>query len=133
MFRRLFPFILLFSAQAGAQIPCTPIQLNDITTCKPGNFQLNASTLGYSTYTWSPSNGLNSTTIPNPIATVTGTITYTVIASGIGPNLVVNPDFSQGNTGSSSAYFHSSTDAPGNYFVATDWFGGTSGLFGAMP
>jgi PKD-like domain/Secretion system C-terminal sorting domain/Ser-Thr-rich glycosyl-phosphatidyl-inositol-anchored membrane family len=49
------------------------------TICSGNSAPLNAS--GASTYNWSPSTGLSSTTIANPTANPTSTTTYTVIGS----------------------------------------------------
>ncbi|MFN8395276.1 MAG: hypothetical protein U0176_11560 [Bacteroidia bacterium] len=48
----------------------------DATICSGGNTQLQAS--GGVTYAWSPSNGLSSTTISNPVASPLANTTYTV-------------------------------------------------------
>jgi len=65
-------------------VPGVLIQANDTLIC-PGStqlIQLNASPVGGSgngTYNWTPPTGLSCTTCPNPIATVTQPITYTVV------------------------------------------------------
>jgi hypothetical protein len=51
----------------------------DVTICQGGNTQLNAS--GGTFYSWSPSTGLNSTTVANPVASPTLTTTYVVTVS----------------------------------------------------
>ncbi len=51
--------------------------LSDTTICAGNSVQLTAS--GAENYSWSPGTGLNNPDIPNPIATPTETITYTVI------------------------------------------------------
>lgn len=88
----------------------------DVAICRGQSTTLGAST-GWPaavTYAWSPSTGLNNTNVQNPIANPTVSTTYTVTASIATPNLVVNGDFSQGNTGFTTSY------APGS--------GGTWGL-----
>jgi len=76
---------------------------------------------GGTTYTWSPSNTLSSSTSANPIATPpVGTTTYVVSSPMSNANLVVNGDFSQGNTGFTSSYLHEvpvNTSGSGSYFV----------------
>ena len=66
------------------------------------------STIGNAIFTtWSPSTGLSNPNILNPVATITGPITYTLTGWGIdpaNPNLIVNGDFEQGNIGFSSDY-----------------------------
>lgn len=51
----------------------------DVTICQGGSTTLGAS--GATTYTWSPSTGLSSTTIFNPVASPSVTTTYTVTGS----------------------------------------------------
>ncbi|HNW90499.1 MAG TPA: T9SS type A sorting domain-containing protein [Bacteroidales bacterium] len=54
----------------------------DVTICSGSSVQLNTS--GGSNYSWSPSAGLSNTTIPNPIATPSGTTQYTVTSNSSG-------------------------------------------------
>lgn len=81
----------------------------DTNVCDPGGLlTLQGSITGTSIfYHWSPPSGLSNAFILNPTANITGPITYTLTAYGIdpnNPNLVVNGDFSGGNTGFSSDY-----------------------------
>lgn len=103
-----------------AQCP-TLTAYGDTTICGSGTAPLNASA-GFSTYTWSPGTGLSSTSIPNPVATVTGPTTYILTATGYGPNLIPNPDFSLGYVGFTSGHFYSPSYAPGNVFVGSGYF-----------
>ncbi|MFL5764652.1 MAG: SBBP repeat-containing protein [Bacteroidia bacterium] len=58
---------------------------NDTTICNGASFQLNASAPGAVSYAWTPSTGLSSPTIANPIASPTTTTTYVVnITNGSG-------------------------------------------------
>jgi hypothetical protein len=58
---------------------------NDTTICNGASVQLNASAPGAVSYAWTPSTGLTSTTIANPIATPSVTTTYIVnITNGSG-------------------------------------------------
>ncbi|PLW92495.1 MAG: hypothetical protein C0592_10605 [Marinilabiliales bacterium] len=59
--------------------PSLAVTATPDTLCAPGTTQLLAS--GATNYTWSPSTGLSSTTIANPIATLASTQTYTVIGA----------------------------------------------------
>lgn len=52
---------------------------NDTTICEGGSASLTAS--GGVTYQWSPATGLSNANIANPVASPTGTTTYTVTAS----------------------------------------------------
>jgi hypothetical protein len=93
-------------------IPAAPIQLNaNFTGTNPFSIE------------WSPSTGLSSSTILNPLATITGPITYTLtVKTEIGDNLVVNGDFEMGNTGFTSAYAYSPANLvpEGVYAVTTN-------------
>lgn len=86
-------------SNVNISITVTP---SSATICKGNSVQLSAS--GSSSYTWSPSSGLSSTTIANPLASPTATTTYTIAASQVTSNLVTNGDFSLGNVGFTSAY-----------------------------
>jgi len=80
-----------------------PIEAGDDTTiCAGGSVQLNAS--GGLMYSWTPSTGLNSTTISNPLATPLTTTTYYVSSQVPVGNVIINGDFEQGNTSFTSSY-----------------------------
>ena len=90
----------------------------DTNVCYPGGLlTLMGSVTGNALFTvWSPSSGLSNPNILNPVANITGPITYTLTGWGIdpdNPNLVVNGDFELGNTGFSSDYTYVA-DIPGN-------------------
>lgn len=53
----------------------------DVAICAGQSTQLNATTTGAVTYTWTPSAGLSATNIANPVATPTSTTTYIVTAT----------------------------------------------------
>lgn len=74
---------------------------------------------------WSPASGLSSTTIINPVVTATTAgYKYVEVKSLLRINLVVNGDFSGGNTGFTSSYVYaappSTTLVEGNYSVYTN-------------
>lgn len=78
-------------------------------------------------YHWSPSEGLNDTTIPNPIATVNSSRQYVLEAMYEGDsNLVYNGDFSLGNNGFTSALTYVANSGahalwdPSQYTVGTN-------------
>ena len=76
---------------------------------------------GATFYQWSPAEGLSNTTGPVTVASPIVTTTYTCTGFGQGPELVVNGDFEQGNTGFTSAYRYStSLGAEGTYYVDSD-------------
>ena len=76
-------------------------------------------------FCWSPSTWLDNPNSPTPITSTPGKITYYYTAEVLGNNLVVNGDFSNGNTGFSSDYTYSTSGLPtGVYFVGnnpTSW------------
>jgi gliding motility-associated-like protein len=81
----------------------------DTNVCAPGGtINLMGSVSGNDIfYNWTPATGLSNPNILTPTATISGPITYTLIAWGVdpdNPNLVVNGDFSAGNTGFDSDY-----------------------------
>jgi hypothetical protein len=93
-----------------AQVTNCGITVNagpDQVFCAPGqSLQLNGSVTGsYLTAQWSPPTGLANPNALSTSATVNGPVSYNLtVRSLIGPNLVNNGDFSQGNTGFSSNY-----------------------------
>ncbi len=74
-------------------------------------------------FRWTPSTGLSSTSILNPVATVSAPVTYTLTAAAedpSAPNLVVNPAFELGNVGFTSGYTYTANPiTPGTYFLTT--------------
>jgi gliding motility-associated-like protein len=108
--------ILLFS---GLRAQCPTVNITPSAACSSTPVQLNASA-GFTNYSWSPASGLSNPNISNPIASSSGT--YQVIASSTGPNIIVNPDFSSGNTGFTSGQFYTTTYSPCNYYVGPIWF-----------
>jgi gliding motility-associated-like protein len=92
----------------------------DTAFCIGGCAQLSATEGGLS-YSWSPTTGLSNPSIANPTACPTQTTTYTVTVSLPSGNLVQNGDFSQGNTGFSSAYTrNNSLLLSGRYNIVSD-------------
>jgi gliding motility-associated-like protein len=84
-------------------------------------------------YAWTPPSGLSSTTILNPVVTaVLPGYYYLTMRSLNQANLVVNGNFSLGNTGFSSSYTYapppSATLIEGNYSVYTNPFGVHTGF-----
>lgn len=74
----------------------------DTTICKGSSVQLNS--LPSLNFCWSASPGLSNPLITNPVATPTVTTTYYLNSQTIGNNLVINGDFSSGNSGFTSDY-----------------------------
>ncbi len=88
---------------------CGTLSLADtINICAGGTATITATATSTGTIeslTWSPTTGLSSSTTPS--TTITGTTSgyyYITMIETDGPNLVVNPNFSAGNTGFTSAY-----------------------------
>ena len=72
-------------------------------------------------YQWSPATGLSTTDGPVTVASPMVTTTYTCSGYAPGAESVVNGDFSQGNTGFTSAYeYNSNLWGEGTYFVDND-------------
>ncbi|MCX6256555.1 MAG: hypothetical protein NTW49_01420 [Bacteroidia bacterium] len=117
-------FVLcLWMENSQAQSFCTINAGNDTLICQPGSpVQLNAigNTLNY---TWTPSQYLSSTTIANPVAHPTTSITYHVsgMVLDTANQLIVNGDFSAGNTGFYSGYIYQTNLFPeGTYYVGSN-------------
>ena len=90
--------------------------------CQPGEtIQLEVSPF-YVGYSWTPSASLDNPTIFNPVASPNTSTTYIVESiTAFGLNLLVNPNFSDGNTGFSSAYpFVTTINTQGVYGVGPD-------------
>lgn len=115
-------FLLLFFSEGFSQ-NCPQVGTSpDITLCKGDTMQISAYHSSYTEYSWTPSTGISATTIANPLVFPAVTTIYTVTASGFGPNLITNGDFSLGNTGFTSGHTYSSTYAPCNYYIGTTFF-----------
>lgn len=111
-----------FDGQIDEDCTCPPIYAsNDTSICLFQTAQLNASS-GFDSYEWSPVTGLSDPTIQNPTATPVATTTYTVTGTLMGPELIVNSDFSAGNFGFSSNMNYTSSYSPCNYFVNNLFF-----------
>jgi gliding motility-associated-like protein len=100
---------------------------NNVSICPGQSTQLNAT--GGLIYSWSPVTGLDNPNISNPVATLATTTTYTVTSMVALNNLIVNGDFSAGNTGFTSSYNYTPppNTAEGQYWVSTNpqtWNGG---------
>jgi gliding motility-associated-like protein len=108
---------------------------NDVIICNGESFQLQAG--GGMDYSWSPTNGLNQTDIPNPVASPSQTTTYTVTvrdANGCTATAAVTVNvmcdtldipngFSPNNDGTNDYFVIDGIDAyPGNVlFIYNRW------------
>jgi gliding motility-associated-like protein len=113
---RLTILLVLFTSGALSA------QVNTFFICSPGQkIQLNVLP-GQFAYDWFPALGLNNPTINNPAARPGVTMLYVarIVGEATEDNLIVNPDFSEGNTGVSSDYdFVSTIRTQGVYGVST--------------
>lgn len=90
--------------------------------CLGESVNLQADT-GFATYRWLPLSGLNNPTIAKPVASPQFTSTYVVeMIPANGPDLIVNGNFNNGNTGFTSQYIFSPGANPtqGVYGVFND-------------
>ncbi|HKO79931.1 MAG TPA: gliding motility-associated C-terminal domain-containing protein, partial [Chitinophagaceae bacterium] len=72
-------------------------------------------------FCWSPVTYLDNPDSPNPVTSATQDIVYYFTAEVTGTNLIINGDFSQGNTGFTSGYsFAGSNTTEGQYFVGSN-------------
>jgi len=92
----------------------------DTTICIGSTKQLKAAPA--LSYCWSPSTYLNDPSAQNPVSTSPANITYYLTSEKKGANLVVNGNFSAGNTGFSSDYLLSPSSGfnPGVYTVSNN-------------
>lgn len=98
-----------------ADIIVTP----DTTICFNATKQLRAQPA--LSYCWTPSSFLSNTNTANPVTSTTQKITYTCTAEIPGNNLIVNGDFSNGNTGFTSQYSYANPNTKeGEYFVGVN-------------
>jgi trimeric autotransporter adhesin len=109
-------FLLLISNSILGQ-PACPITTNNIRVCPNTNAQLNVS--GAQFYSWTPSAGLSDSTSANPTVNVPITTNYFVTGfNESSTNLIVNGDFSSGNSGFTSNYTYTTTDLhPEGYYA----------------
>ncbi len=93
----------------------------DTTICRGSSVPLN--TFPALNFCWGTEPGLSNTNIANPVAAPQNTTTYYFTSQSIGNNLVVNGDFSNGNSGFTSDYtpqFPNTTQ--GVYWVSNNSF-----------
>jgi gliding motility-associated-like protein len=100
-------------------LPAKIILTHDTTICAGSTKQLIAQqSLGFC---WSPVKYLDNPNSYTPLSTTPEDITYFYTAEITGKNLIINGDFSQGNTGFTSEYsFANPNVTEGQYFVGTN-------------
>ncbi|MDO6431417.1 gliding motility-associated C-terminal domain-containing protein [Flavitalea sp. BT771] len=117
----LIPFLPYYGIGQGIRFHPSPglIHTGDTTICAGKHVKLSATPL--QDYYWSPINDLDSPASANPTATPSVTTTYYFTARFIGANLIVNGDFSNGNTGFTSRYDYEPVNrSEGQYFVGAN-------------
>jgi len=134
----LLLLIIITTSVARAQTsPCDSVDLADtVHACVGTTVTLNATVYGSNTLisrAWTPAAGLSDATILNPVLTAWTSGYYKLTLRTLTTdNLVVNGDFSAGNTGFGSSYTYaappSSTLVEGDYSVYTDPNGVHSGF-----
>jgi gliding motility-associated-like protein len=122
-----FPVMLTLTLPGGCNksvaknisLPLQPsdiIATKDTTICSGTGLALR--TLPSLQFCWSPTSYLDNATLANPTATPPATTKYYFTAKTVGANLIVNGDFSSGNTGFSSSYTYDPVNkTTGEYFV----------------
>lgn len=99
----------------------------DSVICPGTSIQLKA--VNSAQFCWSPSTYLNSTSVQNPVAKPLSDITYYLTAKETGNNLIQNGNFSNGNSGFTSAYkYAASNTTEGEYAVGPNPQAWNSGL-----
>lgn len=100
----------------------------DTTICVGTTKQLRA--VPALSYCWSPGTYLDNPAAQNPVTSTPQDITYYLHSESTGNNLIINGDFSAGNTGFTSQYVFAATNTTeGEYFVGPNpqlWNAGTS-------
>ena len=110
---------LMFCLAAAVWAQPVTITPPSATIQPGGSVTLTASGAMY--YQWSPATGLSTTEGPVTVASPMVTTTYTCEGYAPGDESVVNGDFSQGNSGFTSAYeYNSNLWNEGTYYVDSD-------------
>lgn len=92
------------------------INNDNLTVCSGNSTIANLSDTGIN-YCWSPSSDISNTNSTNPTITPASTTTYTFTSTQLlGNNLVLNGDFTAGNTGFSSDLTYSQTTNTANFY-----------------
>ncbi|MDP4263903.1 MAG: PKD domain-containing protein [Bacteroidota bacterium] len=101
-------------------IPDNVILTPDTTICPGAVKQLH--TVPSLNFCWAPTTYLNDPNSPEPITSTPQDITYFFTTQTTGTNLIVNNDFSQGNTGFTSQYTYKPPPnvLEGQYYIGTN-------------
>jgi len=124
--------VVIDNISLNGALPTADAGAND-TICAGTSTQLNAT--GGGTYAWSPSTGLSSATIANPIASPAATTTYTVTVTGTCGNatdtvvLTVNPLPATPVITQSNDTLFSNAPSGNQWFNASGPINGATGYF----
>lgn len=95
-----------------------PLIFNKDTIVCPGN-PLTLRSAVSDNFCWFPTDGMTHANSPNPVVTPQKATTYFLTHKKEGPNLVVNGDFSNGNSGFTTTYLYRlNNTTEGEYFVS---------------
>ncbi|MCC7453834.1 MAG: hypothetical protein IT222_06695, partial [Crocinitomix sp.] len=114
-------FFLMFIFKGALSQPCPSPLITYVYYNEDNTIHFTA-TPGFDSYLWIPSEDFPDPTISDPIIPYVGTDEYTVITTWVGPELVLNGDFSLGNTEFLSDLDYSIIYTPGNYYVGNTFF-----------
>ncbi len=110
-----------------ANLPALSLS-NDTSICAGACTNLNVAGGDY--FIWSPYPGMVDSSLTTQAVCPIVTTTYTVTSYSVGPNLIVNGNFTAGNTGFSSSYTYAFPNTTqGEYYVGTNpqlWNGSVS-------
>ena len=95
--------LCILSTTIFSQPNITAISAQD-TICQGQSVALIAEGDIFDSYSWSPATWINNISTANPTVTPPMTTTYTVTGSLLGNNVIVNGDFSSGNSGFTTEY-----------------------------
>ena len=99
-------------------IPDDIIMTRDTTICAGATKKL--LTVPSLNFCWTPTTYLDHSDSANPVTSTPQTITYYSTAQVTGSNLIVNGDFSAGNTGFTSQYIYANPNVTeGQYYIGT--------------
>jgi hypothetical protein len=101
-----FNTVIQSETHCNTACECPEIQFTagpDALICRGDSAYLHA-TPGMDSYNWSPTTGMSNPAGADPAAAPNATTTYTLTAKAEGPELIVNGDFSLGNTNFTSDY-----------------------------
>lgn len=115
-------------ADMGCVPQCDCAELDagpDVLICA-GDSVLLTPTPGREYYVWWPNGTAGMGWMQDMMVAPTVTTTYTLQSAVLGPELIVNGNFSQGNTGFTNGYLYDINYSPCNYYVGNQYFNVTN-------